>query len=672
MLKIGQTFVRYIIVGKIVRICIQRARRLLPLIGTAGLPLLLANCGRLATNPLDEQMAHLEATSVQILKANCSGCHAGTLSNGGGIGDVANVAHLVSNGLIVPGEPDSSRLLQSIANGRMPKGGPALSASDQAVLRQWIRAKRPVPTGMPIYICNNPSERGRADIDTRRLTRAELANTVKALLGPTIGADATIQSHIGGLPDDTILKPGEFNENPNSLLPGILLKIAQRTVALMTATPSLRVSLLGACVGVLPITDACATAVINSFGLRAFRRPPTTAEASALLTFYKNNGSGTAGLDMVIMRMLLAPPMVFHLELGASVQLGRALLTPYEVASRLSYRLTGNMPDAALFTAAGNGSLTTLEGVTTQAERLVTSQESRARVPAFINYYTHTTAVTTPNSFVAAYENVALANLNTEYSTELNDFVDYIYYGKSGTFKDLMSSSATFARSTRMANILSTTVVTGTTPGVSNSHQGLLLRPALLASSSMRTSPINRGAHIRKLYLCDEFGSPDPVAVAAQQQLVGDIEDMSNRAKVEKLTSAPACQGCHSQINGLGYSFERWSQLGSIRTHEPIFDNAGTFVKSWPIETLATNPNIETGGPSQIFDARDLVAYLGVSRKAQACYAKHLFEYQRLRAASKADHCALSEIEMAVNTGTLKSALVRSVANEDIFWKKVP
>ncbi|PIS10458.1 MAG: hypothetical protein COT73_09200 [Bdellovibrio sp. CG10_big_fil_rev_8_21_14_0_10_47_8] len=78
----------------------------------------------------------LTTEALTILQNNCSACH--TSSSGpAGIYNLTDVNHLVSNRLIVPGNPDASLILQSIEAGRMPPGG-ALAIGDQQLLRQWI------------------------------------------------------------------------------------------------------------------------------------------------------------------------------------------------------------------------------------------------------------------------------------------------------------------------------------------------------------------------------------------------------------------------------------------------------------------------------------------------------------------------------------------------------
>ena len=77
-----------------------------------------------------------QARALAILRKNCTSCH--TSSAGPAeVYDVTNLTHLVSVGLVVPGQPDQSPLFGVISSGAMPKTG-ALSATDKAVILNWI------------------------------------------------------------------------------------------------------------------------------------------------------------------------------------------------------------------------------------------------------------------------------------------------------------------------------------------------------------------------------------------------------------------------------------------------------------------------------------------------------------------------------------------------------
>jgi hypothetical protein len=52
-----------------------------------------------------------------------------------------------------------------------------------------------------------------------------------------------------------------------------------------------------------------------------------------------------------------------------------------------------------------------------------------------------------------------------------------------------------------------------------------------------------------------------------------------------------------------------------------------------------------------------------------ACFSQMIFEYQRARALTADDFCALSEIEASVKNNSMSDAIVNAIANEDIFYK---
>lgn len=77
-----------------------------------------------------------DATALNILQVNCASCHTAT-SGPSNVYNVTNKAHLISSGLIKPGDPFNSRLFIAIQAGTMPKAGP-LSANDQEIIKQFI------------------------------------------------------------------------------------------------------------------------------------------------------------------------------------------------------------------------------------------------------------------------------------------------------------------------------------------------------------------------------------------------------------------------------------------------------------------------------------------------------------------------------------------------------
>ncbi|MNL04905.1 Planctomycete cytochrome C [compost metagenome] len=87
----------------------------------------------------------VQGRALRVLAQNCTACH-GETSGSGGVFGLQNVSHLVSAGLIIPGNPDQSRIYTVIRSGVMPPNGP-LSQADQDLIRQWIQGE--VSTGAP-------------------------------------------------------------------------------------------------------------------------------------------------------------------------------------------------------------------------------------------------------------------------------------------------------------------------------------------------------------------------------------------------------------------------------------------------------------------------------------------------------------------------------------------
>lgn len=81
----------------------------------------------------------LEASAMAIFQSACVNCHTKT-SGPGGVFNVTDPEHLVSSGLVIPGQPDTSPIFVSVSNGSMPLSAPALSGDQLQTLRAWINS----------------------------------------------------------------------------------------------------------------------------------------------------------------------------------------------------------------------------------------------------------------------------------------------------------------------------------------------------------------------------------------------------------------------------------------------------------------------------------------------------------------------------------------------------
>jgi hypothetical protein len=537
----------------------------------------------------------------------------------------------------------------------------------------------PAPTpgsAGPKFNCADPSSRGVGENQLRRLITPELTHTLTDLLGTNVMADAAIQAQLSTLPADVIkLSVADIAPTPADIQAATMLNIASRVADLAAADATLRDRIFGTCSSMSTVAGSCAQTFITTFGARVYRRPLSNAESTSLLADFQATG-GIGGLQAVLMRLLMAPSLVFHVELGASVQGTRVRLSDYEVAARISYGISGTMPDDALMQAAANGQLQTVDGVRQQSARLLSSSPmARAKTSDFFRFYTKSDQVIPPYAPAGRLDGFDVTGLQAELTQETSDFVDHVVWDLVAPFKTLLTSADVFPRSAAMAKVLQTAQASGSTPEQTTAaHAGLLLRPGLLSSSAPLTKPYHRAATVRRGYLCETLGDPDPNAVAARQGELGDLSALGNRDRLTLETSPPTCLGCHGMLNPAGFPLEGYDQLGMLRQVETDYDASGAVKGTHPLDTTVMGHTFlydATGAEiTSLQDGISLEAAIAAGEEAKACFAQRIFEYQHARRYVAQDLCALSDVEAAAqDSSTIQAALISGVANEDIFWK---
>jgi len=126
---------------------------------------------------------------------------------------------------------------------------------------------------------------------------------------------------------------------------------------------------------------ACIDAFIDRFGSRAFRHPLDATEKTGLKTVYDVGAKITSanGVRVVIEAILQSPSFLYRSELGARPLAGQTTqLTPYELASALSFLVLDSQPDDQLWAAAQDGSLAQAAIFSAQVDRLLMTPRVRS------------------------------------------------------------------------------------------------------------------------------------------------------------------------------------------------------------------------------------------------------------------------------------------------------
>ena len=136
-----------------------------------------------------------------------------------------------------------------------------------------------------------------------------------------------------------------------------------------------------------PASTEVTRQILTRFATRAYRRPATDQEVKQLLGLValaeQAGGGYQRGLQLAIQAVLVSPKFLFLGEFDPAPDDPRAVrpVSPYELASRVSYFLWSSLPDRELREHARKGSLRT--NLHPQILRMLQDAKSRSLIENF-------------------------------------------------------------------------------------------------------------------------------------------------------------------------------------------------------------------------------------------------------------------------------------------------
>jgi uncharacterized protein DUF1592/uncharacterized protein DUF1588/uncharacterized protein DUF1587/uncharacterized protein DUF1585/uncharacterized protein DUF1595/cytochrome c len=323
--------------------------------------------------------------------------------------------------------------------------------------------------------------------------------------------------------------------------------------------------------------ETCAKRIISTLARRAYRRPVTETEIAVPLARYRDGakqGGFESGVEMALRSILVSPKFLFRLESqppGIAPNMAYRL-SDIDLASRLSFFIWSSIPDETLLDLAAKGALHRPEVIQQQVRRMLADQKSQALVDNFAGQWLHVRNVQThqpsPETLFHFDD-----NLRDALETEMNLFFGSIVR-ENRPITDLLDANYTFLNE-RLARHYGIRGVQGerfrrvALPNDSV-RSGLLGKGAILMSSSYpnRTSPVIRG----KWILENVFGTPPPppppnVPALAEERDPRKVLPMREQMAAHRKN--PACAGCHSQMDQLGFALENFDAIGEWRDVYP-------------------------------------------------------------------------------------------------------
>lgn len=430
--------------------------------------------------------------------------------------------------------------------------------------------------------------------------------------------------------------------------------------------------------------SACVDAFIDGFGQRVLRRPLDDGDAA----FYRAAWDDTVfgGYRGLIATLLLSPGFLFRLELKGLAETGRgdlSRLTPFELASRVSYTLTGSMPDEPLFAAARAGFTGPGQTLDEQVDRLLATPRARAHFEGFYRQWLRLNRVPGFNPSAAS----ALAQRDPDglssplpssldlprfrldaFEEQVSMLTHFTFDEREGSMGDVLTTSRSFARTPELASVYGVGPWSGDPAQVvaipAGQRAGLFTRSAFLLSGYPDTNPIHRGARLQVEYLCGVMEPPADTSTPATY-VPPAVPTVRNLVAAKTQIAGTACYGCHTYtVNPLGFALEQYDAFGRNRRQEPIHDGAGAITRWEPVDFTASS-TVSREGPTRTTNALELSAALAASDRFHACYARNVFRgfLGRGEQPTQGDACVLQAMQQASASGSLKDvarALVRA------------
>jgi hypothetical protein len=491
----------------------------------------------------------------------------------------------------------------------------------------------------------------------RLLTRAEYASAVTDLLFIPRPA-------VDNLPVESVVDG--FDNNA-----GAAVVTNRHLDEFLSTSERLSVQAMGASKGRLaPCAPAagCDRTFVQSFGQRAFRRPLTPEEVTRYLGLFapaNTGGSFDKGMELVIRAMLSSPYFLYRSEMGERAGDGTYRLSPYEIATALSFFLWGTTPDDQLLEAARSGALARPDGFEAAARRLIDDPRSRPGVVTFFRQWLGTDGFLFTNKDAAIYPTFDDA-VRRAMVEEQDAFVNHVVFSGTGKLDELYNADYTFA-SQPLARFYglggggaTPTRIPGRTTPQTGLRGGLLLLGSVLGmhAHANESSPVRRGVFVRSRLLCQTLPAP-PENLNIQPP--GLDPTLTTRKRFARHSSEDLCKACHKFIDPVGFGFERYDGVGAFRTleaGEPI-DESGEVVG---LEDLEAQGAVPFSGPAE------LSRILAASPNAQACFARQMFRYARGGEDGGRDSCAIRRLQTVfVESGLDVKRLLLEVVRQKSF-----
>ena len=528
------------------------------------------------------------------------------------------------------------------------------------------------------FSCNPSSSSMRAS-KSRFLSKKQLRYTIEDLFGSNVLNSSQVDASFGSLPvesNDSVTH--ERSSTIDSSKISAYFNIAKAVTSEVISNNSVRTQVFGICENQNNLDRTCADNFISSYAVNILRRPLNTNERNSIYEIVDGSGTKQEKLRGMLFSLVASPYFVWLIELGDQNAFDNNFnLSSYEIATKLSYKVTDSTPDAQLLAAAGDNSIRNSSVIKAQISRLAKTSRGRDKIVRSILRWSGANFIedisSLPNDMVTGIDTNNLENAMLDESYK---FVEHIVFNQKGTFNDLLLSKASFAQHPGLVDIYNhSPYVDGQAPQTfPDDRMGLLLRAPFLTHYSPRSSIINRGVQFQVKILCNQIPTPNV-------DIMGDRDDEartpaealfhSNRSNITEMTKSPVCMSCHSVINPTGFALENFDSLGRFRVKESVYSLSGIYQRDVDVDTRTDLP-LRNNQSVNISNATDLIKFVANSNEGNECFVRNIDRFFNEKREESQDDCRLKNAfqDLANSNLPILNVVEKMIYDENLKTKR--
>ena len=395
--------------------------------------------------------------------------------------------------------------------------------------------------------------------------------------------------------------------------------------------------------------------IIRAFATRAYRRPITAPEESALLAVFQSSfRAGTSfreSVKHVLQVVLTAPQFLFLVENSSTPE--PEPLDDHELASKLSYFLWNAPPDQSTLRLAAEGTLR--QHMETEVARMIAAPQSSQFVREFASQWLNLDKFDVLEPDRERFPKLTW-HTRAQLRQEPVQFVEYLLRNNLPV-RNLIESEFVLANDVvaRYYDLAGQTESGFRFVPIRHGRRelgGVLSQAAILAglSDGRDSNPVKRGAWLARRIIADPPDDPPPNV----PELPPDTQGLSLRERLARHREQPGCVQCHEKIDPWGVPLEEF--------------NAGGRLQDAPVDARSKLPD-----DTQVSGFEDLKRYLGQQRIDQVAFSvlKHLATYAHGRSLTYAQLDDLQRDGLALKaSGYRLQDMIRHIVQSNLFLEK--